>query len=87
METYKLKFYTGSTFNDENAVFHDSGIPIELAEAFKLLKEKLYEVSNGVYDCSPFVFNPEIKGISTGIFETKNGQMTKLPFYLIIKER
>jgi hypothetical protein len=75
--TYKVKNYSGEEY--------DTKIPVELVEAFAKLKEKLVEVSNGRYECTPFVFDPESQGLLTGIMEVKETHHTKLPFYLCIK--
>ena len=77
-ETYKVKNYMGESY--------DSGIPIELVDALSKLKEKMDEVSNGKYYCTPFIYSEDLKGISVGIVEVKNdGIHTKTPFYLTIK--
>lgn len=76
-ETYQI-----ANFDGEN---YDTKLPIELVEAFSKLKEKLVEVSNGRYQCTPFVFNPMTQGLSTSIIETNENKTIKLPFYLSIK--
>lgn len=75
--TYKIKNYSGDEY--------DTGLPEELVETFNKLKEKLVEISDGKYQCTPFVYDPEAKGILTGIIENKGTHHTKLPFYLCIK--
>ena len=77
-ETYQVKNYDGDSY--------DTKLPIDLVEAFAKLKDMLSELSNGKYQCTPFVFNPnDGHGISTGIIEVKEDYHTKLPFYLTIK--
>lgn len=77
-ETYHAKMYDGRSY--------DTKIPNELVEAFAKLKEMLGELSNGKYECTPFVYDQnEGQGISTGIIEVKETHHTKLPFYLSIK--
>ena len=77
-ETYQVKNYYGSGY--------DTKLPVDLVESFAKLKEMLSELSNGKYECTPFVYDPnEAQGISTGIIEFKDNHHTKLPFYLSIR--
>lgn len=77
--TYIVKSYDGNNN-------YDSNIPIELVEIFQKLTSTLKDLSNGKYDCSPLVFDPnQSQGVLVGIFETKENNTIKLPFYLSIK--
>ncbi len=88
METKIISVYPLVGF--ENHVnSYDSGVPIDLFEAFSKLKEELVIKSNGTYEATPIIFDPNSAGggIMSGIIEVKDGKHTKTEYVLTITKR
>jgi len=79
METYKLGLY-GSD------VKYDSGIPVDLAKHFTKLRDDLIVISEGIYEASPFVYEPEGNGLTVCIYEKRDGQIVKTKYRITLNK-
>lgn len=82
-ETKKISLYHPDGLGDS----YDTGIPIDLYEVFSKLKEEMHNKSNGVFQCTPMVFNPNSPGASTCIVENKNGQSRKTEYTITLNKK
>jgi len=83
METKKLSIYK----TDGSEEFHDTGVPIDLFEAFSKIKEDLGNKSEGIYECTPMILDHNINGVAVGILEKRDGITRKSEYTLTLTKR
>jgi hypothetical protein len=86
METKKISVYSPEGEGGLGKSY-DTGVPIDLFDAFSKLKEELVIKSNGIYEATPIIFNPNELGVISGIIEVKDGRHTKTEYVLTITKR